>query len=155
MLSSETWCLTSTETMRLIRDGSSENSVFAIHCQLCTGEEYRPVVVHSFHPVTHTHTHACGPRQPFQTSCTQEKGRHFSAQSFILRRGEGRTCYTVYAERQVGGGRSHLMVSQNRARPFAAEAVRTLVEFMYLVFTRMLGDSYRRRLGSLLLRYVF
>ena len=26
-----------------------------------------------------------------------------------------------------------------------------LVEFMYLVFTRMPGESYRRRLGSLLL----
>ena len=26
-----------------------------------------------------------------------------------------------------------------------------LVEFMYLVFTRMAGESYRRRLGSLLL----
>ena len=26
-----------------------------------------------------------------------------------------------------------------------------LVEFMYLVFTRMLGESYRRRLRSLLL----
>ena len=32
-----------------------------------------------------------------------------------------------------------------------------LVEFMYLVFTRMAGESYRRRLGSLLLClcYVF
>ena len=32
-----------------------------------------------------------------------------------------------------------------------------LVEFMYLVLTRMPGDSYRRRLGSLLLYlcYVF
>ena len=32
-----------------------------------------------------------------------------------------------------------------------------LVEFMYLVFTRMPGESYRRRLSSLLLHlcYVF
>ena len=30
-----------------------------------------------------------------------------------------------------------------------------LVDFMYLVFTRMPGDSYRRRLRSLLLSYVF
>ena len=30
-------------------------------------------------------------------------------------------------------------------------APRTLVEFMYLVFTRMRGESYRRRLKSLLL----
>ena len=32
-----------------------------------------------------------------------------------------------------------------------------LVKFVYLVFTRMPGESYRRRLGSLLLylRYVF
>ena len=32
-----------------------------------------------------------------------------------------------------------------------------LVEFMYLVFTRMPGESYRRRIGSLLLYlgYVF
>ena len=32
-----------------------------------------------------------------------------------------------------------------------------VLEFLYLVFTRMLGESYRRRLGSLLLHlcYVF
>ena len=35
--------------------------------------------------------------------------------------------------------------------------VAILVEFMYVVFTRMPGESYRRRLGSLLLYlcYVF
>ena len=30
-----------------------------------------------------------------------------------------------------------------------------MVEFMYLVFTGVPGESYRRRLGSLLLCYVF
>ena len=30
----------------------------------------------------------------------------------------------------------------------------TLVEFMYLVFTRMPGESYRRRLGSLFVVFV-
>ena len=49
---------------------------------------------------------------------------------------------------------------QNEAQSARAESTQKknvlLVEFMYLVFTRMPGESYRRRLRSLLyLCYVF
>ena len=48
-----------------------------------------------------------------------------------------------------------LFINNNPFNPFFEDV--PLVEFMYLLFTRMPGESYRRRLSSLLLYlcYVF
>ena len=89
-----------------------------------------------------------GHGSPFKLRVRNKKGRYFSAQSFILRRGEGADL--LHGLCGACRWRSFPSYGFTKPRPFAEEDV-PLVEFMYLVFTRMPSESYRRRLGSLLL----
>ena len=98
----------------------------------------------------------CDPSKPERDTCDELPEEPQKVRTFVsVRCAYIQQTVRVLLEGEVGGVCSVVRVLTRTAKQKQEEV--PLVEFMYLVFTRMPGESYRRRLRPLLLYlcYVF